>query len=115
MKPATTELRPFRQRLLPFLACLLLACLYAGAVHATQPTAGEEEAAPPRSSGYGRGYEARHGLDVDTRTERLERLERLERIERVERVERVERPEKAERIERPGRIERIERIERGGR
>lgn len=107
MPSAMTAMRPLKHRLLPFLVCLLLACLYAGAVHAGPAVATEDEADTPRTSRYGRGYEARHGIGIDTRSERVERAERFERVERVER------PEKIERVERPGRVERVERIERG--
>jgi hypothetical protein len=42
-------------------------------------------------SRYGIGYEARHGVDAGTRSDRVERMERPERPERIERPERMER------------------------
>lgn len=48
-------------------------------------------------SRYGVGYEARHGIDAGTRSDRVDRMERPERLERPERVERPERIERDDR------------------
>ncbi len=79
---------------------LFIASLYVAAVQAAP---GEEaqssgETGAPQVSRYGRGYEARQGLDG--RAAPPERPERIDRPERAERIERIERPARAERIER---------------
>lgn len=49
----------------------------------------------PRSgSRYGVGYEARHGINAETRSDRVDRMERPDRPERVERPERIERDDR---------------------
>lgn len=103
------DMNPFVRRILPFVICLLIACLYTVTAYAGQTTEASTQAETntKQPSRYGRGYEARHGLDHG------ERVERIERIERVERVERPERPEQPDRPERPQRPERVERIDRG--
>ncbi|MDP2820075.1 MAG: hypothetical protein Q8O29_17730 [Polaromonas sp.] len=88
-------------RILQLTPCLFVAGFYAAA-HAAPSgeTWADGETGGPPASRYGRGYEARQGLDLGDRPGRIERPEHIQRIERVERIERLGR---IERIERPGR------------
>lgn len=107
-------MNPSFSRIIQFILLLFIAALLSAAAHAetSGATPPHDATSGTHTSRYGRGYEARQGLDIG---DRGGRVERPERIERIERPERPERPERIDRIERPGRVERIERIERPGR
>lgn len=83
------------KRLLLFIACLSAASVQAAPDD--EPSL-YGETSGVHASRYGRGYEARQGLDAR---------------DRVGRIDRPERPERPEQVERPERVERVERIERG--